>query len=48
MGKEEVFVMDFFCSGIAWNVSFVSLRDRQGDDETCVEGCGYEWPSLEG
>jgi hypothetical protein len=24
-------------------VSFVSLRDRQGDEETCVDGSGNVW-----
>jgi len=41
---KEVFVMQFFCSGIMQNVSFfLSLRDIQGDEETCVEGSGNEW-----
>ena len=29
-------------------LSFVSLRDRQSDEETYVEGSGNEWWSLEG
>ena len=27
----------------AQDVSFSSLRDRQSDEETCVEGSGNEW-----
>ena len=26
---------------------FVSLRDRQGDEETCVDGSGNVWGILE-
>ena len=37
--KEGVFVMHFFCSGIAQSVSFVSTRDRQSDGEKVNMSC---------
>jgi len=42
-GMKEVFVMHFFCSGQHRMFLFSSLRDRQSDEETCVEGSGNEW-----
>ena len=41
--REDVFVMHFFCSGKLQNVFYISLSDRQGDEETCREGSGHEW-----
>lgn len=40
-GMKEVFLQHFFCSGTQ-NVSlfFVSLVDRQSDEEPCVYGSG--------
>ena len=39
-GNEGSFCGVFLCSEITQNVSFpfVSLRDRQSDEETCVDG----------
>ena len=32
-----------FRDNAEWFFSFNSLRDRQSDEETCVEGSGNEW-----
>ena len=43
--KEKVFVMHFFCSGIAQNVYFyfIFMSDRQSDGGKCVGESGHEW-----
>ena len=42
---KEVVVIYFFCSEITQNVSvlFFPLRDRQSDEETCLDGSGKVW-----
>ena len=45
-GNERKFLWCIsFVQGITQNVSFsfVSLRDRQGDEETCVGGSANVW-----
>ena len=45
MEMKDVFVMHFFLfrDNTECFCSFVSLRDRQSDEETCVDGSGNVW-----